>query len=1038
MKKTGYIMKNSALIPILALILASPSLVARAQFLGQQSLSRSSYIIDKDGKLDAWGLNSNGQLGIGDTNDRNFPVRVGKPPAVTKWVLLAGGARHALAVGDSDKLYSWGFNGDGELGVGSTTEIHIPSRVTNPAGVTAWKWVSAGADHSVALASNGMLYSWGGNSSGQLGTGDLISCDTPRLVKLPAGVQSWAAVAAGAGYTIAISNRGELYDWGTDTAINWTNLGFANHPPFPNHVSDSAVAISGNTLFRTNCPLPTIAASSRTVDYVFSSGGDYTGSSNGSVISVAVGDGFGIELVGFVSVLNHSEKTFINTFGDNTFGQQGNGFWPLAVTQWVAVAAGLRHCLALGNDGNLYAWGSNLNGELGIASGMSQSAAPVIVGSFGDSLRIAGSLTGPAKFQGAPFQLSLTVSDTSNQSVSMASAFLVVNAPIRYNGSAPFTVLSPSTLSTGQQAVYSWNVDADSVSPHKFSESSFAYIRAVGSAPLFVFNKTILPVKTYGTLLGFVFDSITKAPLADARVIVNGNDILLTHSDGTFEVSISTNSMEYITITCENYLSQSVSTIAEVDTFSGSFGLAPSPIHGVFSPVKGEHAFSKLFFEDSLNAYAVEGDTLFKSSDGGGSWYLRYIASAGFEDIFFRSANEGWVVGGAGTILHTVNGGIGWENISPSKTLSFHGVCGVNDNLWVVGDSGTILRFVRGTLQYTPSPTYKQSLYAVHFIDTSNGIAVGDSGLLSIYRGYWYSALTGNQYQFKTCYCSAPGCFYAAGTDGKLLVEIDEQSSQFFPYTILMQHTMRGLYFLNPAIGFVVGDSGANFVTYDSGYTWAQMTELNGNSLALNFFGVHGWDYDSAGLFSFDGVPAKFSTIVRGRITGDHGTFGIAGVPVTLRKNDGSFYSVETNEVGNYVFTDVPAGTGSVQMTFQDTAGNTWYHLVSLSQQGGVISVVNFDTSQAHSNVSCSSESSIDAFCVVDPGGNSATLQYSTIAPGAVHVAAYDVLGRKVADLFDGYVPSSGTHSMSFGLYSLPSGVYFVSDGRSRAKFVKE
>src|ERR1700722_12001551 len=110
---------------VLALVLwqagSSASIVsdARAQFLGQQSLSQSSYVIDQSGSLWAWGWNFYGQLGVGDRTNRSTPTQVPLPPGVSRWTLVAGGEYHAIAVGDSDKLYTWGLNDKGQIGNGT-------------------------------------------------------------------------------------------------------------------------------------------------------------------------------------------------------------------------------------------------------------------------------------------------------------------------------------------------------------------------------------------------------------------------------------------------------------------------------------------------------------------------------------------------------------------------------------------------------------------------------------------------------------------------------------------------------------------------------------------------------------------------------------------------------------------------------------------------------------------------------------------------------------------------------------------------------
>ena len=191
---------------------------AEAQFLGQQSLSQSSYVIDQSGNLWAWGDNFYGQLGVGDRMNRNTPVQVPVPTGASKWVLVSGGQNFAVAVADSDKLYAWGLNDEGQIGIGVGDGLYgVPMRIQNPPGVTTWKWVSAGADNCEALTSDGRLFAWGDNDRGQLGVGTTEYTITPQPVQFPDGVTAWEDVAAGPGYTMMIAQDNLLYACGKDS-----------------------------------------------------------------------------------------------------------------------------------------------------------------------------------------------------------------------------------------------------------------------------------------------------------------------------------------------------------------------------------------------------------------------------------------------------------------------------------------------------------------------------------------------------------------------------------------------------------------------------------------------------------------------------------------------------------------------------------------------------------------------------------------------------------------------------------------------------
>ena len=91
---------------------------------------------------------------------------------------------HSLAVGSDGKLYAWGHNTNGQLGNGTVTSSTTPIVVSMPAGVTATA-VAAGDAHSVALGSNGSVYDWGYNGFGQLGNNTTTDAHTPVKVTLP-------------------------------------------------------------------------------------------------------------------------------------------------------------------------------------------------------------------------------------------------------------------------------------------------------------------------------------------------------------------------------------------------------------------------------------------------------------------------------------------------------------------------------------------------------------------------------------------------------------------------------------------------------------------------------------------------------------------------------------------------------------------------------------------------------------------------------------------------------------------------------------
>jgi hypothetical protein len=182
----------------------------------------SAYVIGSDGKLYDWGNNKSGQLGIGSTKSRYRPGTVQLPDGARPYAIAAG-KFSAYAIGSNGVLYSWGQNEAGQLGNNSLSPIPstTPVRVALPSGVTPVK-IAAGQSDAYALASNGTVYAWGDNHVGQLGNSTVkeYGSPVPVPVLLPSGVTP-AAVDSGLNSGYVLTKDGLGYAWGANGEGSW-------------------------------------------------------------------------------------------------------------------------------------------------------------------------------------------------------------------------------------------------------------------------------------------------------------------------------------------------------------------------------------------------------------------------------------------------------------------------------------------------------------------------------------------------------------------------------------------------------------------------------------------------------------------------------------------------------------------------------------------------------------------------------------------------------------------------------------------------
>ncbi|MCL2787050.1 MAG: Ig-like domain-containing protein [Micrococcales bacterium] len=179
--------------------------------------NRTGYALDEDGGVWAWGNNSDGKLGNGTTDEAWNPVQV-KAASGDLPVFTAIAARYntAYALDKWGEIWAWGYNGHGELGNGGTAGQKNPVQVTADSGsLPVFTAIAAGRYAGYALDKWGEVWAWGYNMDGQLGDGTTSDSLNPVQVKAAVGVLPViTAIAAGNHTGYALDKDGGVWAWG--------------------------------------------------------------------------------------------------------------------------------------------------------------------------------------------------------------------------------------------------------------------------------------------------------------------------------------------------------------------------------------------------------------------------------------------------------------------------------------------------------------------------------------------------------------------------------------------------------------------------------------------------------------------------------------------------------------------------------------------------------------------------------------------------------------------------------------------------------
>ena len=345
------------------------------------------------GNLYTWGNNSYGQLGTGDTNNRHQVT-----PAIggtITWRSVACGYNHSAGIKSDGTLWMWGHDNYGELGLNETNTYATSSPVQTICGGNDWKHVACGYHITAAIKFDGSLWTWGVNGHGQLGDGTGVDKSSP--VQTIAGGIDWKQVVCGLDVMAAIKTDGTLWLWGDNTS---GQLGDGT-----NLISNSGASVNfspkqiygGGTDWKQVALKEVTGAAIKTDGTLWVWGrnnygqlGTNTNVDSFSPIQTIVGGNDWKQVsCGYFTTMAIKNDGSLWSWGSNDYGQLGNDTYvstssPVQVnigdTYWRFVDCNNDGVVAaIKTNGSLWMWGSNYYGELALGDTYNRST-PVQTG----------------------------------------------------------------------------------------------------------------------------------------------------------------------------------------------------------------------------------------------------------------------------------------------------------------------------------------------------------------------------------------------------------------------------------------------------------------------------------------------------------------------------------------------------------------------------------------------------------------------------------------------------------------------------------
>ncbi len=302
---------------------------------------------------------------------REFPDSARWPKLVVKYVIankLSTFYHHSFVLKTDGSLWAWGGNASGELGDGTTTDKYSQVKI----GINEWKQVSAGYNHTLAVKTDGSLWAWGANITGQLGDGTIAEKHSPLKIGT---ANNWKLVTAGNNYSLAIKTDGTLWSWG------YNDKGQLGSGSTTNRNTPAKVGTSSDWKMVATRNNFTVAIKKDSTLWAWGAN-DHGQLGDGTTIDkhVPVQIGTDKDWKTISAGWDHAVAIKYNGtlwgWGRNNYGQladtsKATHLSPYLIdnaSDWSDISAGYQHSVAMKADGTAWTWGYNYYGQLGNGS----------------------------------------------------------------------------------------------------------------------------------------------------------------------------------------------------------------------------------------------------------------------------------------------------------------------------------------------------------------------------------------------------------------------------------------------------------------------------------------------------------------------------------------------------------------------------------------------------------------------------------------------------------------------------------------------